>query len=70
MLNVSQSEYMVQVSGESVRFSLYFNAPVDFWEVARTVAEAQAARELFRAQVEELHQGALHHVPTVRLPRA
>ncbi|KAI0686203.1 hypothetical protein C8Q76DRAFT_699031 [Earliella scabrosa] len=60
-----QSEHVVQVIRESFRFSLYFNEPVDFWEVTRTIAEAQAARELLRAQVEEFHQEVLRHVPTV-----
>ncbi|KAI0708444.1 hypothetical protein C8Q76DRAFT_695824 [Earliella scabrosa] len=63
-----QSQHAVEISRQTFRFSLHFDAPADFWEVARTIAEAQAAHELFKQQVEELEQEVLRHVPTTRLP--
>ncbi|KAI0735942.1 hypothetical protein C8Q76DRAFT_690432 [Earliella scabrosa] len=63
-----QSQHAVKISRETFQFSLHFDAPADFWEVARTIAEAQAARELFKLQLEDLHQEVLRHVPTTRLP--
>ncbi|KAI0688940.1 hypothetical protein C8Q76DRAFT_698617 [Earliella scabrosa] len=64
-IDMSHSQHAMQFSSEMYRFSLQFEEPADFWEAARIIAEAHAARELFKKLIEDLHADALSHVPTM-----